>query len=139
MSRAPRRFGGGRVGSARRLRGHRRGRLLQIGEGNHLLAFRVAAAFGEHLVLDVDARDTRFEQALQDARGIERVTAAGIDIGHHRDAHGARDVAGEIEDIFLIPSSDDLAIVPQTELNGGSLPSDIGLQGNQFLPACVSR
>jgi hypothetical protein len=47
------------------------GRCLQNGEGNHLLAFQVAAALGEHLVFDVDDRDARFEQTHQEARGIE--------------------------------------------------------------------
>ncbi len=74
--------------------------------GNHLLAFHVAAALGEDLVFDVDAGDAHFDQPFGDGGGIDGVAAAGIDIGHHGNRHGAHDVAGDVEDLFHVHQSD---------------------------------
>ncbi len=90
---------GAHVGHGADLAGH-------FFRADDLFAFHVAAAFGEDLILDVDARGAHFDEPFGDTGGVEGVAAAGIDIGHDRDLHGAADVGGDVEDVFHLDETD---------------------------------
>ena len=46
------------------------------------------------------------DQALGDIGGVERIAAAGIDIRHHRDAHGPDDLPGVVQDVLHLHQPD---------------------------------
>ncbi len=63
-------------------------------------------ALGEYLVLDVDARHAHLDQSLRNGGGVDGITAARIDVRHHRDAHRADNVAGDVHNVFHIHQAD---------------------------------
>ena len=62
--------------------------------------------FGKHLIFNIHTGYAHFNQALDNGRGVDGIAAAGVDIGHHRNCHGAGDMARDIEDVFHVHQAD---------------------------------
>jgi hypothetical protein len=69
---------------------------VQLG-GDHVLAVHVAAALREHLILELDARDTRSLQLLDGADHLRDLAIARVGVGDHGDRHGRTEAARVVD------------------------------------------
>jgi hypothetical protein len=66
----------------------------------------MATPLRKNLVFEVHAGDAHSDQPFGNPRGIHCIPATRINVRHHRDVGGLRDIPREVEDVFHLHQAD---------------------------------
>ena len=94
-----------------------------LGGGNDLLALEMAAALGEHLVLDLDRVGAGALQHLDGAPHVERIAEAGVGIDHQR---AGKHLADRDDVVGELGQRDEAIVGNAEEAVGDAGAGDIG-------------